>query len=129
MVSNKKIYKKCLHYHSPLLNPIPSSCCQGFDWIRILPCKDCALCHAMFLFCCARLPVYQQLPHSARHHKQFCFAFYTVDAASAEVGQFDGMLSTLLTCVLRSPQDVQINQRFDLIILVCFFKNSTHTIY
>jgi len=42
-----------------------------------------------------------------------------VDTACTVIGQLDGLLETILTCTLQSPQYVSTVSRFDLIILVC----------
>jgi len=41
-----------------------------------------------------------------------------VDAACSAIGRLDGLLATILTCTLQSPQYMSTVSRFDLVILV-----------
>jgi len=48
-----------------------------------------------------------------------------VDAACIEVGAHAGLLETVLTSTLQSPQYVSTVNRFDLVILVCLHSAPT----
>ena len=50
---------------------------------------------------------------------KFIVTFLFLELGSRKVGHEDGLVKTVLRCILQVPQFVPIEERFDLSVLVC----------